>query len=100
MEIKEYSSLIQADQVKDAPRSGQYQYPDLVDDLTECALKLRAHAYVINSLLINLAYNGSEPADPDVMAYTGVNLSMFLEGIADKLDVMAADLQTREVHNA
>ena len=115
MENTKYSSLIQDDQIKstldavqnEGPEYDAYQagykagyaaakgafQPDViaVDQLDELGDMLKAVGFTYRSMFVNLAYD-SEPSDPKILEYTGHNLDLFLESVADKLAAIVEKL--------
>ena len=115
MENTKYSSLIQDDQIKstsdavqnEGPEYDAYQagynagyaaakdvfQPDViaVDELDELGDMLKAVGFTYRSMFVNLAYD-SEPSDPKILEYTGHNLDLFLESVADKLAAIVEKL--------
>lgn len=115
MENTKYSSLIQDDQINstsdavqnEGPEYDAYQagykagyaaakgvfQPDViaVDQLEELGDMLKAVGFTYSSMFVHLAYD-SEPSDPKILEYTGHNLDLFLESVADKLAAIAEKL--------
>ena len=123
MENKNYSPLSQTEQAESRSKQhSDYEDPEaaykagyeagvastmeylgysvsIVDNLTECALKLKGQAYAISTMFYALAYIDSEPSDRDALAYAGNNIAEFLESMADRLNSIADKTMAMEASN-